>query len=97
MTEVVKLPESRGVMCTARISKSLDLGPGDGGSKATGVTGCDVAGRLRRPDTSDMDVAGRLRRPDTSGLLMESNFIYKNTYVFINNIPNILHLFAVLR
>ena len=31
-------------------------GPGDGGSEATGVTGCDVAGHLRRPDTSeDMD------------------------------------------
>ena len=28
------------------------LGPGDGGSKSTGVTGCDVAGRLKRPDTS---------------------------------------------
>ena len=39
VTEVVKLPESRGVMCTARISKSLDLD-------------MDVAGRLRRPDTS---------------------------------------------
>ena len=36
-------------------------GPGDGGSEATGVTGCDVAGRLRRPDTSTHI------RPDDAG------------------------------
>ena len=34
VTEVEMLPESRGVMCTARISKSLDLD-------------MDVAGRLK--------------------------------------------------